>query len=166
MSELVDNGISDEVLRKQKDWIKYPVIQAKTLRDEAQKAGENPDVIIAGCVMSLILNDDGNALYTTMLSDKYLPKEIEYSRNGILGRLSLEIGFKETPEEIRKQLVIAQEVLQKHDWSGKKGFDGAHAIWKEFANDWVRDFRETNPKMKEAYEKFVTFDEVLARSTK
>ncbi len=166
MSELVDNGISETLLKQHQDWIKYPTVKAKILRDEAQKAGENPDTIIAGDVMSLILNDDGNALYTTMFSDKYLPKEIEYSRNGILGRLSLEIDFKETPEEIRKQLVIARDVLQKHDWSGKKGFEGAHEIWKEFAKNWVRDFRETNPKMKEAHEKFIAFDEVLARSTK
>jgi hypothetical protein len=158
MTEQAEGGTNRNTTKEHQELIEYPIKKAEILRKEAKKAGKDIDTILLGYVLSIILEDDANAFNTTVLSKKYSFKDVEYSRTGILGRLSLEIEFEEIPEKLRKQLELARDELQVHDWKGKEGFNKAHNIWKKTVRDWTLNFRDTNPEMMEAYEKFQAFD--------
>jgi hypothetical protein len=158
MTEQAEGGTNRNTTKEHQELIEYPIKKAEILRKEAKKTGKDVDTILLGYVLSIILEDDANAFNTTVLSKKYSFKDVEYSRTGILGRLSLEIEFEEIPEKLRKQLELARDELQVHDWKGKEGFNKAHNIWKKTVRDWTLNFRDTNPEMMEAYEKFQSFD--------
>ncbi len=158
MTEQAEGGINKNTTKEHQELIEYPIKKAEILRKEAKKVGEDADAILLGYVLTIILKDDANAFNTTVLSGKYSFEDVEYSRTGILGRLSLEIEFEEIPEKLRKQLELTRDELQVHDWKGKEGFNKAHNIWKKTVRDWTLNFRDTNPEMMEAYEKFQSFD--------
>jgi len=165
MTEQTEVRINEENAKKQQDWIKYPIKKAEIIRKETKKTGEDTGTILLGHIITIILDDDANAFSKTILSGEYSLKDIEYSRTGILGRLSLEIEFKETPERLRKQLELAQDKLQEHDWKGEEGLKKAQDIWVKTVRDWTQNFRETNPQIKEAYEKFQSFNTGLSEAS-
>lgn len=164
MTEQAEGGIIKNSTKEHQELIEHPIKKAEILRKEAKKAGEDADTILLGYVLTIILKDDANAFNTTVLSRKYSFEDIEYSRTGILGRLSLEIEFEEIPEKLRKQLELARDKLQVHDWKGEEGFNKAHNIWKKTVRDWTLNFRDTNPEMMEACEKFQSFDVGLSKA--
>lgn len=164
MTEQAEGRINEDKAKKQQDWIKYPIEKAEIIRKETKKTGEDTDTILLGHIITIILDDDASAFSATVLSGKYSPEDIEYSQTGILGRLGLEIEFKETPEELRKQLELAQDKLRESDWIGEKGFNELFKIWKETVRDWTLNFRDTNPQIKEAYKKFWSFNIGLSKA--
>ncbi|MBU0572315.1 hypothetical protein KKH23_01435 [Patescibacteria group bacterium] len=163
MTELTESIKNEDEAKKQQDWIKYPIEKAEIIRKETKKTGEDTDTILLGHIITLILDDDANAFNMVKLSG-YSPHYMEYSRTVMLGRLSLEIEFKETPEELRKQLELTRNKLQEHDWIGEKGFNEVFGIWKETVRDWTQNFRDTNPEINEAYEKFQAFNTSLSKA--
>ncbi len=163
MTEQAESGINKNTTKEYQKWIEYPIKKAEILRQEATKVGENVNTILLGHILSIILNDDANTFHIAIFGGHSL-EDIGRARTGILGRLSLEIEFEETPEKLRNQLELAQDELQEHNWKGKEGFNKAYEIWKETVKDWTRNFRDTNPEIKEAYEKFLSFDDSLSRA--
>jgi hypothetical protein len=163
MTEQVESKVDRNTTKEYQEWIKYPIKKVEILRQEAKKVGEDVDTILLGHILSVILNDDASTFHIAMYGE-YSLENIEYARTGILGRLSMEIEFKETPKKLRKQLELTRNKLQKHDWRDKEAFNKAHEIWKETTRDWTRNFRDTNPEIKEAYEKFLSFDDSLSRA--
>ncbi len=161
MTEQAEGKINENATKEYQEWIEYPIKKTEILRQEATKVGEDVDTILLGHILSIILNDDANTFHLVIYGG-YSLENIEYARTGILGRLSLEIEFEETPEKLRNQLELAQDELQEHDWKGKEGFNKAYEIWKETVKDWTRNFCDTNPEIKEAYEKFLSFDDNLS----
>ena len=158
MTEQAESGINENKNKAHQDWIEFPFKgRAEQLRKEAEKAGEDASAILLGHVISVIIGDDSNSFFSARFAG-YSPESVEYAKTGILGRLSLEIEFKETPEKLRKQLELTRDKLQVYRWEGEKGLNKAHEIWKETAKDWVINFRDTNPEIKEAYEKFISFE--------
>ncbi len=165
MTEQAEGEINKNTTEKHQELIEYPIKKAEIIREEAKKTGEDVNTILLGHIIAIILDDDANAFSKTILSGEYSLKDIEYSRTGILGRLSLEIEFKETPEKLRKQLELAQDKLQEHDWKGEEGLKKAQDIWVKTVRDWTQNFRETNPQIKEAYEKFQSFNTGLSEAS-
>jgi len=163
MTEQVEGGISKNTNKEHQKWTEYPIKKTEILRKEAKKAEEDVDAILVGHIIAIILDDDANAFNTPVYTGEYSLENIEYSRTGILRRLSLEIEFEETPEKLKKQLELARDKLQVHDWKGEEGFNEAHNIWKETVRDWTFNFRDTNPEIKKAYEKFQSFNVRLSK---
>lgn len=164
MTEQTEGRIDKNIIEEHQNWIEFPNARAEILRKEAEKAGEDTDAILLGHILAVITGDDSNSFFSAKLGG-YSPEDIEYSRVGILGRLSLEIEFKETPEILRKQLELAREKLQKHDWEGEKGLNKALEIWTEKVEGWTINFRDTNSVAKEAYKKFIAFEISLAKKS-
>jgi hypothetical protein len=163
MTELTESGIKKDINKKYQDWIEYPIKKAEILRQEAKKAGEDVDTILLGHILSIILNDDASTFHIAKFGE-YSLENIEFSRTGILGRLSLEIKFEETPEKLRKQLELARNELQEHDWKDKESFNKAYGIWKETVKNWTTNFCDTNPEIKEAHKEYLSFDDDLSRA--
>lgn len=163
MTEQTEGEISKNTTKEYREWIEYPNKKAEILRQEAKKAGEDVDTILLGYILSIILDDDANTFHLAIFGE-YSLEGIEFARIGILGRLSLEIELEETSEKLRKQLELARDELQRHDWGDKEGFNKAYEIWKETVKNWTLIFRDTNPEIKQAYEKFLSFDDDLSRA--
>jgi len=163
MTEQIESKIDKSITKGHREWIEYPIKKAEILRKEAKKAGKDVNTILLGYILSIILEDDANAFLSAMHGE-YSLENIEFSRTGILGRLSLEIEFEKTPEKLRKQLELARNELREHDWKDKESFNKAHGIWKEQVKDWTTNFCDTNPEIKEAYEEYLSFDNDLSRA--
>ena len=163
MTEQAEGKTEERADRQLREWIEYPKKKAEILRQKAREAGEDADNILLGHILNVIIGDDVSAFHSAVYGG-YIPEELRYSQTKILGRLSLEIKFKQTPKNLKKQLELVRDKLKKHNWGDKESFEEAYETWKEEVQDWTLNFRNTNPKMKEAYEKFLSFDNDLSRA--
>jgi hypothetical protein len=164
MMEQAEGKIDKNVIKEHQNWIEFPNVRAEILRKKAEEAGEDADAILLGHILATIIGDDSNCFFSAKLGG-YSPRDIEYSQAGILGRLSLEIKFKETPKILKKQLEMTREKLQEHDWRGEKGLTKALEIWTDNVEKWTEKYRDTNPEAKEAYNKFILFELSLAKKS-
>lgn len=163
MTEQAEGKTEKKVDKQLQEWIEYPKKKAETLRQKAKEAGEDVDTILLGHILSIIIGDDANAFHSAVYGG-YIPEELKHSQTKILERLSSEIEFEQTPKEVKKQLELVRDKLQKHDWGDKEGFEKAHKTWKEEVQDWTLNLRDNNPEMKKAYEKYLLLDSGLSKT--